>query len=399
MGAKFHYKRPHLTDYQIRLLDSKARFTVCEAATKVGKTASHIIWLFEQALDLKDGQECWWVAPTYSQAEIAFRRMKKQVTIKDFFISNETKLLLTLPTGARIGFKTAEKPDNLYGDDVYAAVFDEFTRAKELAWFALRSTLTSTNGKCKLIGNAKGRKNWGYLLGQRAKNGEQGYEYHKITIYDALREQVPGITIAEIEQAQRDLPEYVFNELYLAEASESGSNPFGIENIRRAIRPLSSNQVVAYGVDLAKYKDWTVIVGLDNDGQVAYFNRFQKDWAQTMATLIQVIGKTPAYIDATGVGDPIVEQVARKCPRTKGFKYTAISKQQLMESLASAIQQQSTFIIEGVMQDEMESFEFEYENARVTFNAPNGSHDDCVNALALAYDCKLHNPKGTFAYA
>jgi len=146
MGAKFQYKRPHLTDYQIALLDSEARFTVCEAATKVGKTASHIIWLFEQSLKLKDGQECWWVAPSYSQAEIAFRRMKKQVTVKNFFQSNETKLLLTLPTGARIGFKTAEKPDNLYGDDVYAAVFDEFTRAKELAWFALRSTLTSTNG-------------------------------------------------------------------------------------------------------------------------------------------------------------------------------------------------------------------------------------------------------------
>lgn len=386
-------------NYQRVLLDSPARFTVCEAATKVGKTASHIIWLLEQALNLKSGQAVWWVAPVYNQAEIAFRRMKKQVSYRNFFIANESKLTLTLPTGARIEFKSAEKPDNLYGDDVYAAVFDEFTRAKEQAWFALRSTLTSTNGKCKLIGNAKGRKNWGYILGQRAKNGEQGYEYHRITIYDALREGVPGITEAEINQAKIDLPEYVFKELYLAEPSEDGSNPFGIEAIRKAVRTLSTSPTVAYGIDLAKYSDWTVITGLDSIGQPTYFNRFQKDWQQTTQTIIEVVGKTPAHIDSTGVGDPIVEQIARKCPRAKGFKYTSQSKQQLMEGLASAIQQQLVFIIEGVMQDEMESFEFTYQNSRVSYNAPSGSHDDCVNSLALAYDCKLHNPKGIFAYA
>jgi len=141
---------------------------VTAAATKVGKTASHIIWLFEQALKLKENQSVWWVAPVYQQAEIAFRRMRNQVTVRDFFKVNESKLRLTLPTGGIIEFKSAEKPDNLYGDDVYAAVFDEFTRAREDAWYALRTTLTKTSGKAKLIGNVKGKKNWGYKLSERA---------------------------------------------------------------------------------------------------------------------------------------------------------------------------------------------------------------------------------------
>ena len=92
----------------------------------------------------------------YQQAEIAFRRMKAQVTEKNFFVSNESKLTLITPVGSRIEFKSAEKPDNLYGDDVYAAVFDDASRAREDSWFALRSTLTATQGKCKLIGNVKG---------------------------------------------------------------------------------------------------------------------------------------------------------------------------------------------------------------------------------------------------
>lgn len=184
--ASIKYTRPFVTAYQKKILDSKARYTVTEAATKVGKTASHIIWLFEQSLNLKANQSVWWVAPIYAQAEIAYNRMKAQITDRNFFKANDTKLLLVLPTGAKINFKSAERPDSLFGDDVFAAVFDEFTRAREEAWHALRSTLTATNGRCKFIGNVKGKKNWGYKMALRAKAGEPEYEYHKITAYDAV---------------------------------------------------------------------------------------------------------------------------------------------------------------------------------------------------------------------
>lgn len=403
MGTIYEFDRPWITNYQRLILESEARYTVTEAATKCGKTASHIIWLLEAALTHnKRGGEAWWIAPIYQQAKIAFTRMRNQVKLagnENFFKVNETELTLTLPTGVVIRFKSAEKPDNLFGEDVFAAVFDEFTRAREEAWFALRSTLTATNGRCKLIGNAKGKKNWGYKLGVRAKNGEKGYEYFKITIYDALREGVPGITLEEIEQAKRDLPEVVFKELYLAEPSEDGSNPFGPEAIRRNIKPISTLPVLSYGIDLAKYTDWTVITGLDLNGDVSFFERFQKDWAKTQERIIEVVKNTPAHIDSTGVGDPIVEFISKHCPMAKGFKYTSITKQQLIEGLASAINQNKVSLLSGAMQDEAESFEFEYHNGRVSYNAPSGSHDDCVNSLALAWDCKLHNPQAVWAFA
>lgn len=392
MGASISYKRPPITIYQKDILDSEARFTVAFGATKIGKTQPHIIWLFEQALELKAGKSVWWVAPTYSQTEIAYRRMKNQIKPRSIFTVNESKLIITLITGGRIEFKTAEKPDNLYGEDVHAAVMDEFTRCREEAWFALRSTLTATQGKCKLIGNSKGKKNWGHKLGLKAKAGEPGYEYFKITAYDAIEQGAHWITLDEIEQAKRDLPDVVFRELYLAEPSEDGSNPFGIEAIRRNIRPLSSAQTVAYGVDLAKSVDWTVIVGLDRQGGITFFERFQKDWKQTKERIIQVVGKTPAFMDSTGVGDPITEDICRSCPNVQGFKYNSTNKQQMMEGLASDLSSDLISILAGTMQDEMESFEFEYNRGRVSYNAPQGMHDDCVNALGLARECKAKNP-------
>jgi hypothetical protein len=394
---QINYERPYLTSYQKAILDSDARYTITAASTKTGKTASHIIWLFEQSLLLKENQAVWWVAPVYQQAEIAFRRMRAQVNIRDFFHTNESKLVLTTPIGSRIEFKSAEKPDNLYGDDVYAAVFDEASRAREDSWYALRSTLTATKGKCKLIGNVKGKKNWFYKLEGRKEGGEPNMEYFKITAYDAAKEGI--LDVEEIEQAKRDLPDYVFKELYLAEPAEDNSNPFGYDNIQKCINNTLSGTPIAYGIDLAKYTDWTVIIGLNAEGRVCYFERFQKDWDQTMKHISNRIGNTPTFLDSTGVGDPIVEQLQRSHPRVKGFKFTSQSKQQLIEGLVMAVQQNNIAFPEGNIADEMRNFEFEYSRTGVKYTAPQGLHDDCVMSLALAWDCKQHNKPGLFYYA
>jgi phage FluMu gp28-like protein len=394
---QINYQRPFLTTYQQAILDAPERYTITAAATKCGKTASHIIWIFEQALQLKDNQSVWWIAPVYQQAEIAFRRMKSQVSEKDFFISNESKLTLILPNGARIEFKSGEKPDNLYGDDVYAAVVDEASRMREESWYALRSTLTATKGKCKMIGNVKGKKNWFYKLGERARLGEDDYKFFKITAYDAAKEGI--LDIEEIEQAKRDLPEFVFKELYLAEPGDDNSNPFGLDNIRKCYAPLSNGTPIAFGIDLAKYTDWTVITGLDNQNRVCYTDRFQHDWQQTKQRIIQVVGRTPAHIDATGLGDPIVEDLQRILPNIKGFKYTSQSKQQLMEGLVMEIQQHTIFFPEEPYGFELENFEYEYTRTGVKYSAPSGMNDDAVNSIALANDCKKHNRKGIFAFS
>lgn len=385
MKCTIEYNRPFVYDYQRAIIDSPKRYTVTEASTKVGKSASHLIWLFEQpiALKLKPGQQVWWVAPVYGQAEVMFHRLKNQQTDRNFLKFNESKLTATYPTGAVMSFKSAEKPDNLFGDDVHAAVFDEFTRAREASWFALRTTLTATKGRCKFIGNVKGKKNWGWRLAQKAKAGEPDFDYFKITAYDAAKEGL--LSFDEIESAKRELPESVFKELYLAEASEDGSNPFGFQFIQQCTYDISALPAVCFGIDLAKSTDHTVIIGLDKNGSVCHFERFQRPWRETMQA-INLLPMCPIKIDSTGVGDPITEEIQNKRSNVSGFKFTQYSKQQIMEGLSLAIQQRKVSFPEGIIKSELESFEFEFTRTGVRYSAPQGLHDDCVCALALAWD-------------
>ena len=209
-------KQPKLAGYQKDILHSDARFTITEAGTKTGKTFSHIYWLFRQAHEyrLGEGHNYWWVAPVYQQAKIAYNRMWRKVVASGMYRTNKSELTITTPLGTIIQFKTADNPDNLYGEDVYSAVFDEFTRAKQESWWALRSTLTATKAPCKLIGNFKGTSNWGHQLSLKAQTDPE-YEYFRITAWDAVNAGI--LDREEVEQAQRDLPLFMFKALYLAE--------------------------------------------------------------------------------------------------------------------------------------------------------------------------------------
>lgn len=384
---EFVYQRPKLYPKQTAAFFSDHRYSWIEGSTKSGKTVSCIAWLVEQALILgKPGRQFWWVAPVFQQAKIAYGRIKRGLP-PSLIRCNENDLVITIiPNGAVLSFKSGEKPDNLYGDDVWAAVLDEASRMRVESFYAIRSTLTATRGPVRIIGNVKGRKNWFYLGCRKAEAGEPGHTYQKITALDAVAAGV--FPQEELDDARRALPDAVYRELYLCEPSDDGGNPFGLQYIGRQVRALSNMPPVAFGVDLAKSVDWTVIIGLDRNGETCAFHRFQLPWKETMDRVRLICGRTSTVLDSTGVGDPIVEGLQRETggegSNFRGLKFSASSKQMLMEGLAVAIQQSKVYYPEGVIVSELESFEYEYTRTGVRYTAPEGQHDDCVMSLALA---------------
>jgi hypothetical protein len=252
--------QPNLTSYQKKIVFSKSRFTITEASTKVGKTFSHIIWLYGKAHEGADfqGRNFWWVAPVFNQSKIAFNRLRRYLSETKMYRFNETNLIIYCPNGAEIHFKSAEKPDNLYGEDVYACVFDEAPRAREEAWFALRSTLTSTNAPCKIIGNFGGISNWVHKLKEKSLT-DKNYEYFKVTCWDAVAEGI--LDLEEVEQAKKDLPEKIFKELYEAEASEDEGQLIMNESIMKVFSNTHVDGGIKYiTADIARLgKDKTVI--------------------------------------------------------------------------------------------------------------------------------------------
>ena len=358
------------------------RWAIIEASTKSGKTMGCLTWLLTQATD-KPGTY-WWIAPVYSQTSIAFNRLLdglKRTAARAVQSANESTHTITLVNGSRIEFKSGEKPDNLYGEDVEAAVIDEASRMREESYYAIRSTLSATEGKMRIIGNVSGRANWMYKLARLAESGRENWHYARLTYQDAI---VGGVlTQAEVDDARQTLPDFVFNELYEALASDNGSNPFRMDSIERCIAPLSDLEPRCWGWDLAKTSDFTVGIALDENNQVCRFERFQMTWQNTEERIAELVSGDPAMIDSTGVGDPIVEGLESKCWQVSGFHFSATRKQQIIERLIMAIEKGEIKFPEGQIVSELMAFGYEQLRTGIRYEAITG-HDDAVMALALA---------------
>jgi hypothetical protein len=366
---------PHIN--QDRILESEARFIVVMCGRRFGKSELSQIKIITEALQ---GKQIAYITPTYSLAKVFFNRLIQSLP----FLNNKSDLKLSFPNGGSVEFFTGERLDNLRGRKFHWVIIDEasFIPDLEQGWLnSIRPTLTDFKGKALFLSTPRG-KNYFYSLFMK---DEPGWESFKFTTYDN-----PYIDKNEIDEARTQLPEAVFEQEYMANPMENAANPFGSSHIRNCIAPLSTREIVCFGIDLAKSTDFTAIIGLDSGGNVAYFDRFQMDWNSTKQSILQ-LPKKPMLIDSTGVGDPIVEDLQREGRHIMGLKFTSVSKQQLMLGLQTAIQGRKIGFPDGQIVRELEVFEYQYSATGVKYSAPSGFHDDCVIALALAYQNLTQN--------
>ena len=367
---------PHINQQVI--LDNPSRFRVVMCGRRFGKSELSQIEIISEALR---GHNVAYITPTYKLAKTFFEKLATLIP----FPANKSELIIQFPTGGTVEFFTGERLDNLRGRKFHFVVVDEasFIPNLEDGWLnSIRPTLTDYKGKALFLSTPKG-KNYFYSLFMK---NEGDWKSFKFTTYDN-----PYIDRNEIDDARSQLPNAVFEQEYMANPMENASNPFGTNHIEECIKELSNKATKYIGIDLAKSFDYTVIVGLDQDGNVSYFDRFQVDWKQTKEKILTLNRSTPILIDSTGVGDAITEDLQRHFQNMTGFKYTSQSKQQLMELLASTIQQKQIGFPRGIIKEELEVFEYQFTASGVRYNAPSGFHDDCVNALALANKCKNDN--------
>jgi phage FluMu gp28-like protein len=376
---------PHIN--QKKILECDRRFIVVMCGRRFGKSELSQILSISEAI--KGGQVAY-ITPTYKLAKVFFEKLTEAIPFKN----NISNLKIYFPNNGSIEFFTGERLDNLRGRKFHLVIIDEaaFIPDLESGWQnSIRPTLTDYQGKAVFLSTPRG-KNFFYSMFM--KQGEADWQSFKFSTYDN-----PYINTREIDEAKLQLPQVVFEQEYLANPAENSANPFGNAFIQNCIKPISAQQIVAYGIDLAKSVDFTVIVGLDNGGNVAYFDRFQMDWHNTKAN-IKRLPIAPILVDSTGVGDPILEDLIREGVNIEGLKFTSQSKQQLMEGLAQAIQQNKIGYPDGVIVDELDIFEYQFTANGVRYSAPSGFHDDCVMALALAWqNFNFKRGSGRYAFA
>lgn len=381
---------PELHANQQQILDCSSRFRVVMCGRRFGKSELAQLEIIFEAMK---GKQVAYITPTYQLAKTFFNKLIKTIP----FENNKSDLIINFPNDGSVMFFTGERLDSLRGRKFHLVIVDEasFIPNLEDGWLnSIRPTLTDNIGRALFLSTPKG-KNYFYSLFLKGEGeGEKDWKSFKFTTYDN-----PYIDANEINDAALQLPAAVFQQEYLANAMENAANPFGSNFINDCVKTLSTNTIAYYGIDLAKSVDWSVIIGLDSNGDVAYFNRFQKDWKQTKETILGLDRSKPILIDSTGVGDAITEDLQPHFNLLQGFKYTSSSKQQLMELLSSTIQKREVGFPAGTIKEELDVFEYQFTSTGVRYNAPTGFHDDCVNALALAVKCKqLHRFSGQYHF-
>ena len=206
----------------------------------------------------------------------------------------------------------------------------------------------------------------------------------------------PLVTAKDIEEARQTLPLDVFKQEYEAEFLDDMTGVFRnvkactMTGITANVEPIKGTARYFAGLDLARLTDFSVLIILDQTGKQVYFDRFNiLDWKVQIAKVVPVVKKYNAklFVDSTGVGDPIFEALRDHGLDVHGITFNNENKKQLIQNLMLGFEQTELNILDiEVMLNEIGIFEYEMlPSGRVRYAAPEGYHDDCVIALALAY--------------
>ena len=365
---------------QLEVFKSAERFNVLECGRRFGKTHLGIQLAIEKAID---GGLVGWFAPTYRYLADPWRDIEKILKPATVRVDRMEKRI-DLVSGGCLDFWSLDSVDAGRGRRYDRIVIDEAGIVRDLgpAWQeTLRATLADRLGDAWFLGTPKGRSFF-HRCFERGQIGDSGWKSWRLPTTSN-----PLIKASEVAAARAELPKTVFEQEFLGIPADDGGNPFGLDSIAACVAPKSTSPPKAIGIDLAKSVDWTVVCGLDEDGSVCLLERWQGPWGETSARIERMIEEVPCLVDSTGVGDPIVEGLQRSKPRVEGFKFSANSKQQIMEGLASAFQTRRIQIPDGWLRVECDTFEYQYTRTGVKYEAPTGMHDDGVCALALALRC------------
>ncbi len=393
---------PHQIQEEI-ILDN-SRFKILNAGRRFGKSLlGAYIATYEI---LQSNKKVWIVAPTNSLTEKIWRELYKwfigplNPLVKQIYIGNGN-LRIVLKNESWLECKSTHDPTSLIGEGLDLLIADEASRIKEVAWHeSLRPTLSDRVGKLVAISTPRGSKNWFYKEFRRGINKDLGFK--SWTMPTNANPYFPEI---EWEQIKKEYGEDnpIFRQEFLAEIIDDTGAVF--RNIRKCIggdlEDSRANERYSIGIDLAKSLDFTVkIVIRHSDRQVVYFERYNNvtydEQIEKIISLSKKYNNANILIDSTGVGDPVFDILKKKGANVKPFKFTNPSKENLIRNLMIAMENLEVKYPEiDVLLNELEVFEYKLGSSGVfRYEAPDGEHDDCVIALALAVKAIEENYTG-----
>lgn len=395
--------------YVLDYLGSKRRFGVLVWHRRAKKSRSALNKQIMRIIARNEPGVCYYVLPTYRQAKqvIWDSLIDDHVPLEIIQKKNDSELAIYYKNGVIQRFIGSEDPDKHRGTNPFDVVFDEYAEQTPIIWEAIfQPVLMENQGTATFVFTPKG-KNHAWKLLQMAKDNPLWFVSEKGV------KDTQVFSKEELEEIKRNTPSALYAQEYEIAFNEAAGAFFRRINNNLYDKEQQQPEYGDFqlGVDLAKYQDFTVLTPFNLNTFRAYLqDRFnQIDWnlqkARIEATALRY--KARVKIDATGVGDPVVEDLKSRglnISDEDAIKFTEASRMNLLNHLAMLIEQDKIQIPNdpGLI-EELESFQYSLTPlGKIKVGCPEGMHDDRVISLALAVwgatvpipiDMHLHNPR------
>jgi len=309
---------------------------------------------------------------------------------------NETDLWVEFQNGARIQLKGSANMETSRGTNPYGIIVDEAQDHRDLKvlYDSILSPILAANGGWIWVVGTPKTKGFFHSLAVMA-SGTPGWQFY------TLSAETSGIIPKDaLEEKRRSIPIETYNQEYRALFTDDGASPF--RNVSDSIGSDYENPKIGHwyqiGVDLARKEDFTVITVFDVCcKKVVAIDRFNEmSWPYQQAKIESYAFryvcpgnmKTRVVMDATGLGDPVIQHLQQRGVLAIPVVLSYQSKSQVVENLQVLFDSKQIKIPRyKPLIDELLIFESrKTQSGRVQYGAPQirGAHDDCVMSLCLA---------------
>jgi len=298
--------------------------------------------------------------------------------------------------GNKMDMRSADKPELIEGFAYKFIMLNEagiILRKEYLYYNSILPMTLDYNPDFYIGGTPKGKGLFHELAVKADDPEEKDQEFFRFTSFDN-----PYLTQKDVEELTKEIPKTIQEQEVYAKFLEDESTVF--RNLLQCAKATPQEPIVGkryyLGVDIARIQDYTVNDVLDEDGNQVYMDRFNTlDWKiqrERIRFVSEKYNNAQVWLDATSMGgDMMYEDLVDMGLDVVAYKFTNESKKQLVQALMISLEQEKIKIfvkedLNGKVQfNEMVIFEYEISpSGLIRYQAPEGYHDDCVFALALA---------------
>lgn len=381
---------------QLLVHRSRAPRRVLCTGVRWGKTKTAAMEALAAALAPAKQSVGWCVAPTYDLAERIYREIvvcvaehlrHRIITLRE----NDKRLVLRNLGGgtSEVRAKSADNPVSLLGEGLDWCCIDECARLKPAIWEShLSQRLVDKRGWCLMISTPRG-KGWLHSLWLRGQGKDPEFESWNFPSWTN-----PRLDKALIDAERERLPERVFAQEYGGEFIEGSGQV--LRNVREAAKgewlPPVPGAIYHGGLDLARIEDFTVLTIMDSERRVVFVDRFHRiPWEMQVARVKAATdryNRATVLMDASGVGDPLLENLRRAGICVRPYKFTLSSKADVITNLSVMFEKGQITLpryeLCPDLVDELEGYAYSVsDSGTVRTEAPSGLHDDMVVSLGL----------------